>query len=78
MYWIGIIGLLALVFFVVSVVLFVYGRRKVEPLPDGDYVVTVVGTHETPGGTATVFRVDEPKEFEGKLVTVVKGSEKAK
>lgn len=50
-------------------------RRKVEPLPDGDYTVTMIGTHETPQGVATVFKVDSPEQFKGRTVTVVRGSD---
>ena len=72
---IAVIGLTALVSFVLSVTLVVFQirRKRVEPLPNGDYVVTIVETCETLQGSATVFRIDEPKEFQGRTVTMVKG-----
>ena len=76
MYWVGVIGLVALLSLVLSVVLLVLQlrrRRKFGPLPDGDYVVTIIETRGTPQGVATVFRVDEPEEFKGHTVTIVKG-----
>ena len=75
MNWLVIIGFFTLIALVLSgvVLLLLLRRRGVEALPDGDYLVTIIGTHETPRGVATVFRVDEPKEAEGQVVTIVKG-----
>ena len=75
MNWLVIIGFVALFSLVLSsvVLIFLARKRKVDPLPDGDYVVSIVGTRETPEGVATVFKIDEPKEFQGHTVTVVKG-----
>ncbi len=73
MSWLVIVGLVALLALVLSGVVFVFVlRRKVESLPDGDYMVTIVDVHETPQGVATVFRVDGPKEYKGHRVTIVK------
>ena len=75
MSWLAVIGFVALISLVLSgvVLLVLLRRRKVEALPDGDYLVTVIGTRETPQGVATTFRVDEPKEAAGQVVTIVKG-----
>lgn len=75
MNWLVVVGFVALLSLVVSAVLLVFMMklRGIEPLPDGDYVATIIETRETPLGTATIFRVDEPKEFKGQTVTIVKG-----
>ena len=75
MNWLIIVGFVALLAFVLSSVLLVLQvrRRRVEPLPDGDYIVTIIETRMTPQGVATVFKVDEPKEAKGRIVTIVKG-----
>ncbi len=71
--WLIVIGFVALLSLILSVVFIVLTlRKRIEPLPDGDYLVTIVETRETPRGVATVFKIDEPKEFEGHTVTVVK------
>lgn len=73
MNWLVIIGFVALLALVLSGVVLVFlTRRKLEPLPDGDYIVTIIGTRETPQGVATVFKIDEPKELRGHTVTIVK------
>jgi len=74
MNWIVVVGIVALASLILSTVVLVLlaHRRKFEPLPDGDYIVTIVETHDTPQGLATVFRVNEPKEFRGQTVTIVK------
>ena len=73
--WLMVVGFVALLALILSVVVLVFltRRRRFEPLPDGDYIVTVIGTRETPQGVATVFKVDEPKELRGRIVTIVKG-----
>jgi hypothetical protein len=72
--YIVMIGLLALLVLVASGVLIVLARRRRPgPLPDGDYVVTVVKTEETPAGVVDTFRIDEPKELQGRTVRIVRG-----
>lgn len=75
MNWLLIVGLVALLALILSVVVLVFLTRRgmIEPLPDGDYIVTIIETRETPRGIATVFKVDEPKELQGRVVTIVKG-----
>jgi len=79
MNWIVAVGIVALASLILStlVLLLLARRNGAEALPDGDYVVTVVSTHETPQGVATVFRVEGPKEFEGQTVTIVKEKQDA-
>ena len=75
MNWIVVVGFVAVASLILSTVVLVLlaRRRKLEALPDGDYIVTEVDIRETPRGVATVFRVEEPKEFQGQTVTIVKG-----
>lgn len=75
MNWLTVIGFAALLSLVLSVVVLVLlaRRRRVEPLPDGDYAVTIIRTYETPQGVATVFKIDEPEGLKGQTVTIVKG-----
>jgi len=74
MNWIVAVGIVALASLILSTVVLILlaRRRKFEPLPDGDYVVSVVETRNIPQGVATVFKIEEPKEFEGHTVTIVK------
>ena len=74
MNWLAIIGFVALIALVLSVVVFVFTlkRRVLHELPDGDYVVSVMETRNIPRGVATVFKIEEPKEFKGHTVTIVK------
>ena len=74
MNWLVVIGFVALLSLILSVVVLVFltHRGRIEPLPDGDYIVSIIETRETPRGVATVFKVDEPKELQGRIVTIVK------
>ena len=75
MNWLVVVGFVALLALVLSGTLFVFmaKRRKVRPLPDGDYSVTIVETHDTLQGVVTVFRIDEPEELKGQKVTIKEG-----
>ena len=74
MNWLATIGFVALIALVLSVVMlvFILKRRGLRELPDGDYVVSVMETRNIPQGVATVFKIEEPKEFKGHTVTIVK------
>lgn len=69
---IGFVALLSLLISVVVLIL-VARRKRFTSLPDGDYIATIIKTRETLTGTETVFKVDEPKEFRGHTVTIVRG-----
>ena len=75
MNWLFAVGFVALIALGLSGVVLVFmmrRKRDVGPLPDGDYVVTIVGIRETPRGVETTFKVDEPVEARGRTVTVVR------
>jgi len=71
------VGFVALVSLVLSgvVLMFQIRRRRIASLPDGDYTVTIIETRKTLRGVATVFRIDEPEEFKGHVITIVKEKE---
>lgn len=76
MYWsviVGLTALLALLMAAIVLVLFIRKQRKEGILPDGDYVATIVCSEETPEGTVTLFRIDEPLVHKGRVVKIVRG-----
>lgn len=72
LYAVGFVALAAL-FLSVTVLVLMTRKGKFEPLPDGDYIVTIIEVRESPRGVETVFRIDEPVGFKGRTVTMVKG-----